>query len=440
MAGIYVILASHQPREEAEGPDRLHPREGHPRLPPGQAHREDGPARLRHHRADPGGRGGARRAAPGRDRPRLLRHPEDPGPRAHRHRRLGGGHRPGGAGGGHGATPSSGCSSASRSPSSRASSTCWPTWPPSWRRPACWSGGRPGCRTRARTPPGNPRWPSYYAARAAMRACNAAVQIHGGYGYTREFPVERYLRDVQAGRDRRGDQRGAEDGHRARAAEGLRVTEAAAGPRLAPARSPPGRSDPRRRLRAAARLMRELDDGDAGAEAALAALYPHTGQAPSWWASPGRPAPASRRWSTRWWPPTGPRASGWGWWRSIRPARSPAGPSWATASACSGTRWTPGCSSARWPPAGELGGLSRAAADVVTVLDAMGFDRVLVETVGVGQDEVDVARLADTVVVVMVPGPGRRGAGASRRGCWRSPTCSWSTRPTARGPIGWPAT
>jgi alkylation response protein AidB-like acyl-CoA dehydrogenase len=37
----------------------------------------------------------------------------------------------------------------------------------------------------------------YYAARAAMRACNAAVQIFGGYGYTREFPVERYLRDVK---------------------------------------------------------------------------------------------------------------------------------------------------------------------------------------------------------------------------------------------------
>jgi alkylation response protein AidB-like acyl-CoA dehydrogenase len=35
----------------------------------------------------------------------------------------------------------------------------------------------------------------YYAARATVRACNAAVQIHGGYGYTREFDVERYLRD-----------------------------------------------------------------------------------------------------------------------------------------------------------------------------------------------------------------------------------------------------
>jgi alkylation response protein AidB-like acyl-CoA dehydrogenase len=37
----------------------------------------------------------------------------------------------------------------------------------------------------------------YYAARASMRACNAALQIHGGYGYTREFDVERYLRDAK---------------------------------------------------------------------------------------------------------------------------------------------------------------------------------------------------------------------------------------------------
>ena len=37
----------------------------------------------------------------------------------------------------------------------------------------------------------------YFAARAAMRACNNAVQIHGGYGYTREFDVERYLRDAK---------------------------------------------------------------------------------------------------------------------------------------------------------------------------------------------------------------------------------------------------
>ena len=37
----------------------------------------------------------------------------------------------------------------------------------------------------------------YFAAKATVKACNAAVQIHGGYGYTREFDVERYLRDAR---------------------------------------------------------------------------------------------------------------------------------------------------------------------------------------------------------------------------------------------------
>ena len=55
---------------------------------------------------------------------------------------------------------------------------------------------------------------------------------------------------------------------------------------------------------------------------------------------------------------------------------------------------------------GALGGLSRSTRDVVNVLDAMGFDRVLIETVGVGQDEVDVAHTAHTSVVVVVPGLG----------------------------------
>ena len=55
---------------------------------------------------------------------------------------------------------------------------------------------------------------------------------------------------------------------------------------------------------------------------------------------------------------------------------------------------------------GALGGLARATSDAVDVLDAAGFDTVLVETVGVGQDEVDVVRAADTVAVVLVPGLG----------------------------------
>jgi LAO/AO transport system kinase len=55
---------------------------------------------------------------------------------------------------------------------------------------------------------------------------------------------------------------------------------------------------------------------------------------------------------------------------------------------------------------GHLGGLSRSTFDVAHVLDAMGFGRILIETVGVGQDEVDVMRAAHTTVVVTVPGLG----------------------------------
>ncbi len=55
---------------------------------------------------------------------------------------------------------------------------------------------------------------------------------------------------------------------------------------------------------------------------------------------------------------------------------------------------------------GALGGLCRAAADAVDLMDAAGQSLVLVETVGVGQDEVDVMRLAHTVLVVSVPGLG----------------------------------
>lgn len=55
---------------------------------------------------------------------------------------------------------------------------------------------------------------------------------------------------------------------------------------------------------------------------------------------------------------------------------------------------------------GHLGGLARATGDVALVLDAAGFDIVLIETVGVGQDEVEVVRTADMAIVVVVPGTG----------------------------------
>lgn len=55
---------------------------------------------------------------------------------------------------------------------------------------------------------------------------------------------------------------------------------------------------------------------------------------------------------------------------------------------------------------GHLGGLARATGDVAIVLDAAGYDVILIETVGVGQDEVDVVRTADISIVVVVPGAG----------------------------------
>src|ERR1700724_2522834 len=55
---------------------------------------------------------------------------------------------------------------------------------------------------------------------------------------------------------------------------------------------------------------------------------------------------------------------------------------------------------------GFLGGLSRATAEVALLLDAAGKKQILIETVGVGQDEIDIVRLADCVLVILVPGLG----------------------------------
>ncbi len=55
---------------------------------------------------------------------------------------------------------------------------------------------------------------------------------------------------------------------------------------------------------------------------------------------------------------------------------------------------------------GHLGGLARATSDLALILDAAGKDIVMVETVGVGQDEIDIVRTADISIVVLVPGAG----------------------------------
>jgi LAO/AO transport system kinase len=158
-------------------------------------------------------------------------------------------------------------------------------------------------------------------------------------------------------------------------------------------------------IRTAARLMRDLDDRRPDAMTALKALFPHTGKAyvVGITGNPGAGKStvvdaliahyraAGERVGVVAVDPTSPFSGGAILGDRIRMQRHALDPGVFIRSVA--TR-------------GYLGGLSRSTFDIVHVLDAMGFERILVETVGVGQDEVDVMRAAHTTVVVTVPGLG----------------------------------
>ncbi len=158
-------------------------------------------------------------------------------------------------------------------------------------------------------------------------------------------------------------------------------------------------------VRAAARLMRDLDDRLPPAEASLRALFPRTGRAfvVGLTGSPGAGKSSltdrlighlrkeGKTVGVVAVDPTSPFTGGAILGDRIRMQDHATDPGVFIRSL--GTR-------------GHLGGLSRSTADLVQVLDAMGKDVILVETVGVGQDEIEVASLAHTVVVVAVPGMG----------------------------------
>ncbi len=158
-------------------------------------------------------------------------------------------------------------------------------------------------------------------------------------------------------------------------------------------------------VRAAARLMRDLDDRIPAAREALRLLFPRTGRA---WVVGVTGAPGAGKSSLT------DRLIGHYRERGMSVgvvAVDPTSP--FSGGAILGDRIRmqahavdPGVFIRSLATRGHLGGLSRATGDVVQVLDAMGKDVVLVETVGVGQDEIEVAELAHTVVVVVVPGMG----------------------------------
>jgi LAO/AO transport system kinase len=158
-------------------------------------------------------------------------------------------------------------------------------------------------------------------------------------------------------------------------------------------------------VRTAARLMRDLDDRRPAAIAQLKELFPHTGKAylVGITGNPGAGKStvvdaliahyraAGERVGVVCVDPTSPFSGGAILGDRIRMQRH---------------ALDPGVFIRSLATRGHLGGLSRSTFDVAHVLDAMGFERILIETVGVGQDEVEVMKAAHTTVVVTVPGLG----------------------------------
>ncbi len=157
--------------------------------------------------------------------------------------------------------------------------------------------------------------------------------------------------------------------------------------------------------RAVARLLTQVENGSPLAEAALAALFPHTGRAHliGVTGAPGTGKSSlvnelaktyrrqNRTVAVVAVDPTSPFTGGAILGDRIR-MRDLAGDA--------------GVFIRSMASRGALGGLARATADVVKVLDAAGFDKLIIETVGAGQSEVDIAQTAHTTLVVEAPGLG----------------------------------
>jgi LAO/AO transport system kinase len=158
-------------------------------------------------------------------------------------------------------------------------------------------------------------------------------------------------------------------------------------------------------IRAAARLMRDVDDGFPTAAAELKVLYPHTGRAYiiGITGPPGAGKSTLTDQITAAYRRQGKRVG--------IVAIDPTSP--FTGGAILGDRIRmnrhaddDGVFIRSLATRGALGGISRSTGEVVNIMDAMGMDVVIIETVGVGQDEVDIVRMAHTTAVVMVPGLG----------------------------------
>jgi LAO/AO transport system kinase len=158
-------------------------------------------------------------------------------------------------------------------------------------------------------------------------------------------------------------------------------------------------------VRAASRLMRRIDDEDPAATPDLQALFPRTGRAYVLGIT-GSPGAGKSTLTDR----VVARLRAQGQTVGVL-AVDPTSP--FSGGAILGDRIRmqahasdPGVFIRSLATRGSLGGLSRATGDCIRVMDAMGKDVVVVETVGVGQDEIDIAQMAHTTLLVTVPGMG----------------------------------
>ena len=242
-----------------------------------------------------------------------------------------------------------------------------------------------------------------YSSEIAVRVSEDAVQIHGGYGFVKDYPAEKFFRDVKL--TTIGE--GTSEIQRLVIARQLLALEKERG---SASHRPDDLRGPRARaaiVRAIARAISGGGAGRAGRARAGGAAVSATGAARSSSASPARPAAARARSSIGW--SAIVRA------RTVhRGASSPSIPSSPFTRRGGAGRPGPDGRPRRTirrvhPQHGDAGTSRRAVqatADAVAVLDAAGRDVIIVETVGVGQDEVEVMRLAAVTVLVLVPGMG----------------------------------
>lgn len=158
-------------------------------------------------------------------------------------------------------------------------------------------------------------------------------------------------------------------------------------------------------VRALARAISKVEDGAAGAAALMKDIFPHTGRALviGLTGSPGAGKSSLTDKLALYYRAKGERVG--------IVAVDPSSP--FSGGAILGDRirmqtlgLDPGVFIRSMATRGQLGGLARATVDAVAILDAAGYQKIIVETVGVGQDEVEIVKTADVCVVVLVPGMG----------------------------------